>query len=95
MSLRETTLAELPGEGANERVMMVHVYSDRLAESHVELRQQTWALGIGWFTQSTICLTPAQVSALRSSLGSAPQARAMKPIAAANSFVRVVHADSA
>ena len=96
MSLRETTLSELPGVGANERVLMVHVYVDRLAESRVELRQQTWAAGIGWFTQSTVCLTPSQVAALRSSLRSAPQTRASKPSLARSPFMpRVVHADSA
>jgi hypothetical protein len=37
----------------------------------MELRQQSFSTGIGWFTQSTVQLEPGQVAALRNALGNA------------------------
>ena len=36
----------------------------------MELRQQSFSAGLGWFTQSTVQLEPGQVAALRNALGS-------------------------
>ena len=50
---------------------------------------------IGWFTQSSVQLTPAQLGALRLTLGSQPAtARPSAPLASAFR-PRIFHADSA
>src|SRR5690606_1498212 len=75
MSCRETVLAELPGESDHERLLVVHrvtAASVGPQASQIELRQQTWAEKIGWFTQSSVQLTPNQLGALRLTLGRSP-----------------------
>src|SRR5204862_7847067 len=64
----ETTLTSLPASIENERILVVLVQI-RGEGSHVEMRQQSFGEGIGWFTQSTIHLEPSQVAALKSALG--------------------------
>jgi len=66
-------LATIPGSTDDERLLLVlHRYPERGVR--LELCQQTWGEGIGWFTQKNIELSPQQASALRSALGSGPPA---------------------
>ena len=104
----ETILTTIPAAIETERLLVVLV---RTAEhgSRMELRQQSFSKGLGWFTQSTVQLEPGQVAALRNSLGSsagrpAPRSnsvgglrlpREYSTIAPAAWQPRVVHADSA
>lgn len=92
-SCPETILAELSGEADDQRLLVVHLA--RPGQSVVELRQQTWAEKIGWFTQSSVQLSPAQLGALRLTLGSAPASATRRAPAAAAFRPRVLHADSA
>lgn len=48
---------------------MLVVHSHFADQSRIELRQQTWGEGIGWFTQNTMRLEPQQVAQLRTALG--------------------------
>jgi hypothetical protein len=66
-TLQETTLAVLPSISDDHRVELVHVSGG--GSSHMELRQQSWGDGVGWFTQSSVRLEPQQVAALKQSLG--------------------------
>jgi hypothetical protein len=97
----ETLLATLPGESDRERVLVVMVVT---AEgSRVEIRNQSWGDGLGWFTQGSVQLEPQQVAGLRQALGiggsfgkvrtsAFPAAEPRRP----GGFTpRVVHADSA
>lgn len=98
----ETTLTSLPAAVENERILVVLVQSAGEG-SHVEMRQQSFGEGIGWFTQSTIRLEPGQVAALKSALGRASAGPATSPrlprefskLAPAAWQPRLVHADSA
>src|SRR5437764_674466 len=69
--------------------------------SRIELRQQSFSAGIGWFTQSTVQLEPGQVAALRNALGSATRRslnrlpREFSTITPPSWQPQVVHADSA
>jgi hypothetical protein len=63
----EVLLAEIPGSSENERLAVVHRHD--AAGSRIELRQQTWGEGIGWFTQTTLPLAPQQLADLRAALG--------------------------
>ena len=69
---QEVILAEIPGSCDNERLLVVHRHGqNRHGEGYtrIELRQQTWGEGIGWFTQNTMPLEPQQVGQLRGALG--------------------------
>ena len=98
----ETTLTSLPAAVENERILVVLVQNPGEG-SHVEMRQQSFGEGIGWFTQSTIRMEPGQVAALKSALGrtstgptSSPRLpREFSKVAPAAWQPRVVHADSA
>lgn len=96
----ETILTTIPAAVETERLLVVLVRTADRA-SHMELRQQSFSKGIGWFTQSTVQLEPGQVAALRNSLGTtagrpAPRLpREFSTIAPAAWQPRVVHADSA
>src|SRR5947207_11974784 len=63
----ETILTAIPAS-ENERLLVVLVQSPELV-GRIELRQQSFSKGIGWFTQSTVQLEPGQVAALRNALG--------------------------
>lgn len=93
----ETVLAELAGPTPTERVLVVlktaSGSASRLDRSRstaaqgqsgatIELRQQSWGPGIGWFTQSTVCLTPGQLAQLRLVLGRHPCNRSHLPAGA-------------
>jgi hypothetical protein len=55
--------------GATDKDRLLVVLSNEAGESRLELRQQSFGDGIGWFTQSTVALEPGQVAELRSALG--------------------------
>lgn len=75
-------------------VVMVNVPG---AGSHLELRQQSWGEGIGWFTQSSVQLEPGQVADLRGVLGStaAPLPKNYRRPQAATWQPKVVQAETA
>lgn len=56
--------------GATDKDRLAVVLCNRSGESCLELRQQSFGDGIGWFTQSTVALEPSQVAELRTALGS-------------------------
>ncbi|MDX1944651.1 MAG: hypothetical protein SFU86_04520 [Pirellulaceae bacterium] len=95
----ETLLSTLPASSETERLVLMMV-SDA-GQSHVELRQQSFSAGIGWFTQSTVRMEPGQVAALRNALGltggrpSQRLPREFSTVTPAPWQPRVVHADSA
>jgi len=98
----ETTLTSLPAAVENERILVVFVQIPAEG-SHIEMRQQSFGEGIGWFTQSTIRMEPGQVAALKSALGRTSTGTAVSPrlpseyskIAPSTWQPRLVHADSA
>jgi hypothetical protein len=69
MNAQEITLSVLPGASEHERVVMVLCHHASSPASYVELRQQSFGAGLGWFNQSTIRLEPEQVADLRRALG--------------------------
>lgn len=73
MTSQPSLLAELPGAHDHERLVVL-LQRDEAGHSHVSLRQQTWAEGIGWFDQKSIDLDPEQLNQLRSVLGWSPRA---------------------
>ncbi len=91
MDSRETLLAELPGSDELHRVIVVH-RADRTG-TQIEMRQQSWGEGVGWFTQSSIALDPHQFSQLRQLGGLVPQRRAAA--LPRTSTLRVLRAESA
>ena len=100
MSHLETPLSTIPAS-ETERLLVVLVQSPDCG-SRLELRQQSFSSGIGWFTQSSIQLEPGQVAALRNALGHSggqrpaqPLPREFSKIAAAAWEPKVVRADSA
>lgn len=105
--LTETILSTLPATEAERLVVVLVQGADAgsgVHSSRMELRQQSFSNGIGWFTQSTVHLEPGQVAALRNALGTGSgQAsrernrlpREFSTIAPAAWEPKVVHADSA
>lgn len=67
-SKSEIVLSTLPGTSDRERMQVVLIQSPATG-SAVELRQQTFGDGVGWFTQSSVSMEPHQVAELRSVLG--------------------------
>lgn len=65
-------LTVLPGATDQERILVV--LSHTASGSVIELQQQSWGEGVGWFTQSTLPLQPCQAAALRQALGGSGQA---------------------
>jgi hypothetical protein len=99
-AIPETLLATLPGTDDRQQLLVVLVMGEN-GGTHVELRQQSWGEGLGWYNQGTVRLEPAQVAGLRQSLGlggSFSQVRttafpAAAPAKARGFVPRVVHAD--
>lgn len=96
----EVVLSTIAGTTEKERLLVV--LCQHSGESRLEMRQQSFAEGIGWFTQSTIALEPSQVAELRTALGTGGNQRGPsplpKPFRRAEQPAwqpRVVHADSA
>jgi hypothetical protein len=97
----EVILSTLPAASEKDRLLLVLL--QRAGESsRIELRQQSFGEGVGWFTQSTVTLEPDQVSQLRSALGMTASTRSRTNLP--REFTRastpaweprVVHADSA
>ena len=73
----ETVLANLAGSHEHDRAIVV--LCRQAGESRVELRQQSWGEGVGWYTQSTVALEPSQITGLRSALGAGSTARLTSP----------------
>ena len=71
----EVTLATLPSTVDDQRVVVVLV-TKATGQSEVELRQQSHGDGVGWFTQSTVSLTPEQVGGLKGVLPTQASRRA-------------------
>ena len=103
--MNETVLNTLAGSSENER-LQVTLCHDTTRGSRVELRQQSWGEGVGWFTQSKVELLPHQIGDLRGTLGgsvrplpTAPAPTASLPTVSrpnSGSFVpRIVRAESA
>lgn len=81
MNLPETLLSVLPGSNDQERVA-VFLCHQGCGASCIELRQQSWGDGVGWFTQSKVLLEPDQVADLRDTLGKSgnqPRSRHILP----------------
>lgn len=99
MSHLETVLSTIPASDT-ERLLVVLIQSGE-AGSRMELRQQSFSKGIGWFTQNSVQLEPSQVAALRNALGntgghrSGRLPREFSKIATAAWEPKVVRADSA
>lgn len=64
MAAFETTLATIPASNPKERLELV-----LCGHGGLELRQQSWGEGVGWFTQSTTQIEASQLNALRAALG--------------------------
>lgn len=96
----ETTLTSLPSTAPNERILVVLIQVPGEG-NRVEMRQQSFGEGIGWYTQSTISLEPGQVATLKNALGATTSATAQRlprefsKVAPATWQPRLVHADSA
>ncbi len=99
-TVTETVLSDIPALSDKERLLVVLVQS---AEgSRLELRQQSYGVGVGWFTQSTVQMEPGQVAQLKNSLGHAAAGsvatrlpKAFGQLKTATWQPRLVHADSA
>ncbi len=98
----ETVLSTLSGDSENDRILLV--LCQRVSGTQLELRQQSWADGVGWFTQSSVTLEPQQVAQLRAALGFAGGGSRATNMTLPRSFAqlpksgftpRVVTADSA
>ena len=97
----ETIITTIPAAVETERLVVVLVQAAEQG-SRMELRQQSFSAGIGWFTQSTVRLEPGQVAGLRNALGSTGGQRSTNRLPREFSTIapqtwqpRVVHADSA
>jgi hypothetical protein len=99
-AIHETVLSILPGADDNHRLVVL-LRLGTSGSSWIELRQQSWGEGLGWFTQSTLPLEPHQVAALRGVLGgggrpaSASLPRAFRIIRDQTADTSAVRADSA
>lgn len=95
-SRRETVLAELPSCVEHQRVQVVHLV-DFAGETQIELRQQSYGPGVGWFTQSSVALSPEQLGDVRRLLGTLPprSVRSNRPESVSGGSLRVWQADSA
>ncbi|GIW89895.1 MAG: hypothetical protein KatS3mg109_0327 [Pirellulaceae bacterium] len=102
-------LGELPGETAQQRILVIWHRpngpgvaqptdpsgdTDRHSNC-IELCEQAWGPGVGWYTYSSVRLSPRQVGLLRSLLGRSGY-EAQRIITAAETVgLRVVRAESA
>ena len=60
-------LAEIPGTDDDSRLAVF--LTNRDGDSVMSLCQQSWAEGIGWFSQSSVEIDPSQLTMLRQALG--------------------------
>jgi len=101
MSVTSETVLSAVSASETERLLVVLISSPEHI-SRMELRQQSFSAGIGWFTQSTVRLEPGQVAGLRNALGATGTHRSTNRLPREFSTIapqtwqpRVVHADSA
>ena len=66
---RQTVLAEVPGKTRNEQ-LLVCLAGPAGETWKIELHQQRWAEGIGWYDQKVISLEPSQWRSLQQLLAS-------------------------
>lgn len=97
----EIILSTIPGSSDAERLLLVLCQAAN-EPSHLELRQQSFAAGLGWFNQSTVSIEPNQVAGLRMAFGSGQNAnnaatlpKAFRRMSPTAWQPRLVHADSA
>ena len=94
----ETTISTLPASSQHDRVLVVMI-SEAGEPSRLELRQQSFSEGIGWFTQSSVQLETTQVADLKNALGTASPVRRLprefSTLAPRSWQPRLVQADSA
>jgi hypothetical protein len=99
----EVTLASIPGSSEQERLLVVLCQIPGEG-SRIEMRQQSWGEGLGWYTQSSVRLEPHQVAELRGALGTGGTCSSGRATSLPREFTqrtpsgfrpRVVHADSA
>ena len=94
----ETIISTLPASSQHDRVLVVMVCATG-EPSRLELRQQSFSEGIGWFTQSSVQLETNQVADLKNALGTAAPARRLprefSTLAPRTWQPRLVQADSA
>ena len=66
-------IATLPSRDSQERVIvqLVQDQSSGTTATLVEICQQSYGDGIGWYNQQSVALEPAQLAALRNVLGAA------------------------
>ena len=96
----ETILSTLPSVNDTERVLVVLVRSHDSQDgeaTYLEMRQQSWGEGVGWFTQNSLRLEPGQVADLRGVIGNvqSPLPRRYRQPQVGNWQPKVVQADSA
>ena len=95
---QETIVGTLPGQTEDDRVVIV-LCQHGIGANSLELRQQSWGEGVGWFTQSSVEMSPRQVADLRNVLGvSHGQSRLpakFRKVSERHWQPRVAHADSA
>ncbi|MBY0524648.1 MAG: hypothetical protein K2R98_14690 [Gemmataceae bacterium] len=70
----ECTLATLPGSTDEDRILVVMVQTAD-GTSHISMRHQNWADGIGWYDQKSLDLEPEQFRMLRNLCGPASRSR--------------------
>lgn len=68
----ETILGVIPGATDRDRILIAKIVSPGDVDL-VEMRQQSFGDGVGWFTQSSIPLMPDQVTLLGNTLKSGMQ----------------------
>ena len=95
----ETLLTTIPGANDSERLELV-LYTHLDGKNRLELRQQSWGEGVGWYTQGTIELAPHQVADLRNALGAGtatnrPFPSGFRQMSRASWNPRVISAESA
>ena len=65
--MKETILSVIPG--ADDQQRLVLVLCQAAGSSRLELRQQSWGEGVGWFTQTSLPIDHDQVPQIRGALG--------------------------
>jgi len=91
-AFQESILAVLPNTRDDERTVVVLCHR---VDSWVELRQQSFGAGVGWFTQSTVKLDPQQVAGLKNALGGAAPHRLPSYLARPETNPRILRFESA
>ena len=95
---QETIVGTLPGQTEDDRVVIV-LCQQGMGANTLELRQQSWGEGVGWFTQSSVEMSPRQVADFRNVLGVSQKTARLpakfRKVSEGNWQPRIAHADSA